>query len=577
MGPMPDLRAAVSLRFQPAFDAFEPDADPVVRWSDRADLQVNGVLALAKRLQRKPRELAQEIVAAVELDDLCSTVEVSGPGFVNLTLRTDAITARLAALSGDPRLGVDQTESPEVVVVDYSAPNVAKEMHVGHLRSTIIGDSLVRILSFLGHEVIRENHIGDWGTPFGMLIEHLVDLGESEAAAELSMGDLNGFYQEARRKFDGEPGFAERARARVVALQAGDPDTLRLWELLVAESAAYFSSVYQRLGVLLTDDDLRGESAYNDMLAEVVDDLTDAGFLVTSDGARCVFPPGYTNRDNEPLPLIVQKADGGYGYAVTDLATVRDRVDRLKATLLLYCVGAPQAQHFQMVWAVAGMAGWIKPPIRTVHVANGSVLGADGKLLRSRSGVSVRLIDLLDEAVVRARTGLEERGGAPVGIDAADLARQIGIGALKYADLSTDRVKDYQFDWDRMLSFDGNTAPYLQYACARIQSIFAKDGVDTIEWADAIPNLGEAPERELALKLLDFESAMADTVEGFAPHRLCSYLFELASVFTRFYESCPVLRGPQPERPGRLLLCDLTVRTQRLGLALLGIETPIKM
>jgi arginyl-tRNA synthetase len=574
---MADLAALVADRLRPAFDALEPGADPVVRPSDRADFQANGALAVAKRLGRNPREVAAGIVADAALDDLCATVEVAGPGFVNLTLRDTAIAELVAVTAADERLGVLRTTAPEVVVVDYSAPNVAKEMHVGHLRTTIIGDALVRLLSHLGHGVVRENHVGDWGTPFGMLIEHLVDLGEAEAAAELSVGDLNGFYQQARRKFDADPTFADRARARVVALQAGDGETMRLWQVLVEQSAAYFQAVYERLGVLLTADDLRGESAYNEMLPRVVADLDALGLLVTSDGARCVFPPGFTNRDNEPLPLIVQKADGGYGYAATDLATVRDRVDRLGATWLLYCVGAPQAQHLQMVWAVCEMAGWLRLPARAVHVANGNVLGADGKLLRTRAGTSLRLVDLLDEAVARAADVLATRGGAPEGVDPAVLARQIGIGAVKYADLSTDRERDYRFDWDRMLSFDGNTAPYLQYAHARIRSIFTRAEVDPVSVRAARPVLGEPAERALAIAVLGFEPAVADTVDKLAPHRLCGYLFDLAGTFTDFYEACPVLRAEPGVREGRLLLCDLTARILRTGLALLGIETPDRM
>jgi arginyl-tRNA synthetase len=574
---MADLAALVTARLQPAFDALEPGADPVVRPSDRADFQANGALGLAKRLGRNPRDVAAAVVAAAALDDLCATVEIAGPGFVNLTLRDDAIAAAVAAVVADDRLGLPLAAAPETVVVDYSAPNVAKEMHVGHLRTTIIGDALVRLLGHLGHTVIRENHIGDWGTPFGMLIEHLLDLGETAGAAELSMGDLNGFYQQARRKFDADPAFADRARARVVALQAGDPETIRLWTVLVEQSAAYFQIVYARLGVLLTPDDLMGESVYNPMLPAVVDDLAAAGLLVDSDGAQCVFPPGFTNRDNEPLPLIVRKGDGGYGYAATDLATVRDRVDRLGATWLLYCVGTPQAQHLQMVWAVCEMAGWLRPPARAVHVANGSVLGTDGKLLRTRAGTSLRLVDLLDEAVARAAEVLTARGGAPDGVDADVLARQIGIGAVKYADLSTDRLRDYQFDWDRMLSFDGNTAPYLQYAHARIRSIFARSGIDPAAVAGVVPTLAEPAERALAVDLLGFEAAVADTVDKLAPHRLCGYLFGLAGTFTAFYEACPVLKADPAVRDSRLVLCDLTARVLRTGLGLLGIETPDRM
>ena len=573
---MNDLAVLVTSRLQRAFDTLEVGADPVLRASDRADYQANGALALAKRLGRNPRELATVIVDAADLDDLCSHVEIAGPGFVNLTLRDDTIAATVGKMRQDMRLGVPTIEAPEVVVIDYSAPNVAKEMHVGHLRTTIIGDALARILGFLGHTVIRENHIGDWGTPFGMLIEHLLALGETEGAAELSMGDLNGFYQQARRQFDDSPVFAERSRARVVALQAGDPETMRLWHLLVEQSAAYFQSVYDRLGVLLTPDDIVGESAYSAMLPAVVEDLDALGLLVSSDGARCVFPPGFTNRDNEPLPLIVQKTDGGYGYAATDIATVRDRVDRLDATWILFCVGAPQAQHLQMVWTVCRMAGWLPSAVRVEHVANGNVFGSDGKLLRTRSGTTLRLVDLLDEAVVRAGEVLTTRGNLPEGINFEVLARQIGIGALKYADLSTDRASDYQFDWDRMLSFDGNTAPYLQYAHARIQSIFVRAGVEPSSLTAPVI-VAEPTERGLALKLLGFTAAVADTVDKLSPHRLCNYLYDLASTFTSFYEACPILKTTTETRESRLKLCDLTARTMATGLDLLGIATPDRM
>jgi arginyl-tRNA synthetase len=473
---------------------------------------------------------------------------------------------------------VAAAEHPEIAVVDYSAPNVAKEMHVGHLRTTIIGDALVRLLEHAGHRVLRENHIGDWGTPFGMLIEHLRDLGEAEAAHELSVGDLNGFYQEARKKFDADTEFQERARQRVVALQSGDEETLALWRLLVDQSTRYFNTVYDKLGVLLTDDDLMGESAYNAMLPSVVADLDALGLLVESDGAKCVFPPGFVNREGEPLPLIVEKNDGGYGYQATDLATVRDRVTRRKATWMVYVVGAPQAQHLSMVYEVCRLAGWLVPPARAVHVSFGNVLGADGKILRTRAGASLKLVDLLDEAVVRAAAVVAEKSPDLAPDVRAAVAEAVGIGSVKYADLSTDRNRDYVFDWDRMLSLDGNTAPYLQYAHARVRSIFRRGEVDPTTFAGCVPTLTEPAERALALRLLGFGAAVADTIDKLAPHRLCNELYELAQTYTTFYEACPVLRAPdEATRTSRLVLCDLTARVLQRGLGLLGIATPERM
>ena len=574
---MPDAKSVLAERLQAAFDTVELGADPVIRASDRADYQANGALALGKRLGRNPREVAEEVVGAAELSDLCDVVEVSGPGFVNLTFSAEFVSRQLAAVAADERLGVERAERPDVVVVDYSAPNVAKEMHVGNLRSTIIGDALCRMLDHAGHQVIRENHIGDWGTPFGMLIEHLVDLGEEEAAHELSVGDLNRFYQEARTSFDADDEFRDRSRRRVVLLQSGDEETMRLWRVLVGESVRYFDEVYAKLGVLLIDDDIVGESFYNPMLADVVTDLDELGLLVEDHGARCVFPPGFTNRDNDPLPLIVQKSDGGYGYAATDLAAIRDRVARLGATRILYVVGAPQAQHLQMCFAVARMAGWLPKGTSAEHVAFGSVLGADRKMFKTRSGDSVKLVDLLDEAVARATEAMAERD-ADMGPDARErVARALGIGAVKYADLSNDRGRDYVFDWDRMLAFEGNTGPYLQYAHARIRSIFRRAEV-TAPDPRVPPTLVAPQERALALQVLGFGEAVGEAIAFDAPSKLTTYLFDLASTFTTFYEHCPVLKAPDEEtRRTRLLLSDVSARVLAQGLGLLGIEAPDRM
>ncbi|MDA0371931.1 MAG: arginine--tRNA ligase [Actinomycetota bacterium] len=577
---MADPLVTLAARLQPAFDAVagRPGVDPVVRPSDRADAQANGALALAKELGRPPREVAEAVLAeALKLEGLRATLEVAGPGFLNIVVHDDFLADEIAAVSADDRLGVRSASPSRRVVVDYSAPNVAKEMHVGHLRTTVIGDSLVRMLEFVGHEVIRENHIGDWGTPFGMLIEHLLDLGETEAADHLSLGDLDGFYKQARAKFDADDAFKERSRARVVSLQGGDTETLRLWKLLVALSTKHFNAVYERLGVLLIDDDLMGESAYNELLPQVITRLDALGLLEQSDGADVVFPPGYTNRDGDPLPLIVQKGTGGFNYATSDLACVIDRIERLNADLLLYVVGAPQAQHLSMVFDVARMAGWLAEPAEAVHVAFGSVLGSDRKMLKSRSGEPLKFIDLLDEALVRAEASVAEKNPELAVEDRLAIARQVGIGAVKYADLSTDRVRDYVFDWDRMLSFDGNTAPYLQYAHARICSIFRRAGVDRTSLRNREPSIVEPQERALALAVLGFDSAVADTLEKYSPHRLCTYLYDLATSFTSFYEHCPVLKADEPTRTSRLVMCDVTARVMQAGLGLLGIDAPEQM
>jgi len=551
-------------------------ADPVVRPSDRADAQVNGALPLAKALGRNPREVAEEIIASGALDGVCSSVEVAGPGFVNLVFSDDFLSGLAADAARHERLGL-ATSDPRTVVIDYSAPNVAKEMHVGHLRSTVIGDALARLHLFAGDTVIRENHIGDWGRPFGMLIEHLLDLGEDVAAAGLGQGDLDGFYKQANVKFSESEEFQERSRERVVALQGGDPDTAALWRRLVAMSTEYFNTVYSKLGVLLNDDDLAGESLYQPGMQATIDRLGAAGLLEESDGASVVFPPGFTNRDGEPLPLIIRARTGGFNYATSDLTCVIDRVERLGADLMLYVVGAPQQQHLDMVFAVARMAGWLPEGVDAVHVAFGNVLGEDRKMLRSRSGDSVKLVDLLDEAIERAGSLVAEKNPDLDDDERAAVARAVGIGAVKYADLSTDRVRDYVFDWDRMLSFDGNTAPYLQYAHARIRSIFRRAGVDPSSVDPSAISLVEPAERELALRILATPSVIAEATSSQSPHRLCTHLFDLAQAFTGFYEHCPVLKVDEPVRGSRLALCDLTARTLSTGLDLLGIEAPERM
>ena len=552
--------------------------DTAVRASDRADAQVNGSIALAKALGLTPRDVATKVLEVAELSDICSDAQVAGPGFINLTFQNDFLARELLSSSVSEKLGVRSAAKSRKIVIDYSAPNVAKEMHVGHLRSTIIGDALVRMLQFVGNTVVRENHVGDWGTPFGMLIEHLVDMGETHAASELSVGDLDSFYRSARKKFDDSEAFQARARARVVLLQGGDAETMRLWKLLVAESTRYFQMIYRTLGVLLEDTDIMGESAYNKLLPKVVERLGKLKMLTTSDGAEVVFVDGFVNRENQPLPLIIRKTDGGYNYATSDLACVIDRVERLNAESMIYVVGAPQAQHLQMIAAISKKAGWLNDAHEMVHVSFGNVLGADKKMLKTRSGETVKLDALLTEAVERAETAVAQKNPELSAVAQAEIARIVGIGAVKYADLSTDRIKDYTFDWDRMISFDGNTAPYLQYAHARICSIFRRANVERASVRNFVPTISHAAERELAMRVLQFDSAVWDTLDKYSPHRLCTYLYDLATSFSSFYEQCPVLKAEtETEKNSRLMLCDLTARVMRSGLDLLGIEAPEQM
>ncbi len=576
---MSDPVSILSALLAPVFaelNGGEP-ADPTVRPSDHADAQINGALPLAKRTGRNPREVAQAVIDSGVLDDAAESLEVAGPGFINVTLASKFLEAQLAAVAADDRLGIAAVASAETVVVDYSAPNVAKEMHVGHLRTTVIGDALVRMLEMQGHTVIRENHIGDWGRPFGMLIEHLIDVGEDVYSAGLSQGDLDAFYKAANKKFAESEEFQDRSRARVVLLQGGDIETGELWRRLVDMSTEYFSTVYEKLGVLLTHDDLAGESMYQPLMPDIISSLDAAGLIEDNDGARVVFPPGFTNRQGDPLPLIVQARTGGFNYATSDLACVYDRVTRLGADRLVYVVGAPQSQHLQMVFRVAEMAGWLKPPVEAIHVAFGNVLGEDRKMLKTRSGDPQKFVALLDGAIERAAASIAEKNPAIDGDDRARVAQMVGIGAIKYADLSIDRVKDYVFDWDRMLAFEGNTGPYLQYAHARICSIFRRAGVDRASVRSAPIDLVEPQERALAIRLLGYPTALEATLATYSPHKLCTYVYELASEFSSFYQSCPILKSDEPVRTSRLALADLTARTLNHSLELLGIEAPEQM
>ncbi|WP_052849315.1 arginine--tRNA ligase [Streptomyces avicenniae] len=587
MTAVPSLSASVHRLLSAAIDAALPDAagaDPLLRPSDRADFQANGLLALAKRLKGNPRELAATVAAGVGRDGIIGGIEVSGPGFLNVTVTDEALISTLAARAADERLGVPLAAAPGTMIVEYSQPNVAKEMHVGHLRSTVIGDALVRIMEFRGEKVIRRNHIGDWGTQFGMLIQYLIehpgelDHAGDEDAGGAAMSRLNRLYRASRAIFDGDPEFKERARRRVVDLQAGEPETLALWRRIVEESTVYFNAVYRRLDVLLTDDDIVGESAYNSDLAALSDELERSGVAVRSEGALCVFFEDVRGQDGEPVPLIVRKADGGFGYAATDLAAIRNRVGVLGADTMLYIVDARQALHFKMVFETARRAGWLPEGVAH-HLPFGTVLGKDGKPFKTRSGEVVRLMDLLDEAVERATEVVRSKARDLPDEEVAERAREVGIGAVKYADLSTSRARDYVFDLDRMVSLNGDTSVYLQYAYARIQSILRRAAEASAGPAVAHRELPLAPaERALGLHLDGFGETVESAATSYEPHKLAGYLYALASHFTTFYDQCPVLRAEDAATvANRLFLCGLTARTLAQGMALLGIETPERL
>jgi arginyl-tRNA synthetase len=589
MASVTSLTASVHQRLATALSATLPtaDADPLLRRSDRADYQANGILALAKKAKANPRELATQVVARVESGELISEIEVSGPGFLNITLTDRAITQNLAARYADDtgRLGVPTAERPGTTVIDYAQPNVAKEMHVGHLRSAVIGDAVVQILEFTGENVVRRHHIGDWGTQFGMLIQYLdehpheLDHKDAQVSGEEAMSNLDRLYKAARKLFDSDEEFKTRARRRVVDLQAGDPHTLATWQKFVDESKIYFFSVFEKLDMEVRDADIVGESGYNDMLDETCRLLEESGVAERSEGALCVFFDDILGPDGNRVPLIVKKSDGGYGYAATDLSAIRDRVFQLKANSLLYVVDARQSLHFKMVFETARRAGWLNDDdVKAFQLAFGTVLGKDGKPFKTREGETIRLVDLLDEAIDRATAVVREKA-EKVGLTEDEIVengRYVGIGAVKYADLSTSAVRDYKFDLDQMVSLNGDTSVYLQYAYARIQSILRMGGV---AGPAAHPELELAPaERALGLHLDQFGETVAEVAESYEPHKLAAYLFKLATLLTSFYDQCPVLKAESPAQvENRLFLVDLTARTLHRGMALLGIRTPDKL
>jgi arginyl-tRNA synthetase len=571
---MQTITAQLEKAFRSAIEqSFGLDADPLIGLSQNekfGDYQSNAAMSLAKTVSEKtgqktnPRQIAEQIKAKLDLGEMAEEISIAGPGFINVTLNAPWLAKQLQAIEADRRVGVEPSAKPETVVVDYSAPNVAKQMHVGHLRSTIIGDALARILEFLGNEVIRQNHIGDWGTQFGMLIAHLKS---SASSGETRIEDLDKFYKEARQRFEADPAFADEARASVVRLQAGGADETRLWQKIIAESRNHFQPIYDRLGVRLTQANERGESSYNPLLSGVVADLKEAGIATESEGAIAAFTEGYE------APIIIEKRGGGFGYATTDLAAVRHRIDGLHATRIIYVVGAPQAQHFQQIFATARKAGWSNG-VTLEHAGFGSVLGEDGKMFKARSGDSVKLKNLLDEAEERAMKVVAEKNPDLPERQKREIAKAVGVGAIKYADLSKDRIGDYTFDWNKMLAMDGNTGPYLQYAYARIRSIFRKAGEEP---TSAPIHLDSPYELAIAKHILRLSEVIRQVARDLKPHLLCTYLYDLATKFSAFYENCPVLKSEGATRASRLALCHLTSTTLALGLDLLGIEHPEQM
>ena len=543
------------------------------------DYQANGAMGAAKRMGTNPRELAGRIVAAFDGAGMVERLEIAGPGFINIHLAPAFLAARVEAAATDARLGIPASEQPQTVVVDYSAPNLAKEMHVGHLRSTIIGDAVVRALEFRGERVIRQNHVGDWGTQFGMLIAHLEDvMAAGQSIDDAALADLEGFYRDAKRCFDADAAFASRARDYVVRLQSGDAHCRRLWQRFIDISVAHSEEIYRKLNVTLTHADIKAESAYNDELPVVIAELDQRGLLAESEGARVVFLEEMRDRDGNAMAVIVQKGDGGFLYATTDLAAARYRAQVLHADRILYFIDDRQKLHMQQVFAISRRAGFVGESTTLEHHPFGKMLGEDGKPFKTRSGGTVKLAELLDEAVERAARLLAEREADLSAQERAVVARQVGIGAVKYADLSKNRTSDYVFSWEHMLSFEGNTAPYLQYACTRVRSIFRKAGIDTAALTGPI-GIDAPEERALALRLAQFSEALGSVTHDAAPHLLCAYLYDLAGLFMRFYENCPILRDDVPPavRASRLRLADVVARTLATGLELLGIETPERM
>jgi len=555
------------------------DCEPQVRQSAKVqfgDYQANGVMAVAKKLGMPPRQLAEQVLTHLDLTGIASKTEIAGPGFINIFLEPAFLASHVDAALKSDRLGVTQPE-PQTVVVDYSAPNVAKEMHVGHLRSTIIGDAAVRTLEFLGHKVIRANHVGDWGTQFGMLIAYL-EKQQQENAGEMALADLEGFYREAKKHYDEDEAFAERARSYVVKLQGGDPYFLEMWRKLVDITMSQNQLTYNRLNVTLTRDDVMGESLYNPMLPGIVADLKAKHLAVESEGATVVFLDEYKNKEGEPMGVIIQKKDGGYLYTTTDIACAKYRYETLHADRVLYYIDSRQHQHLMQAWTIVRKAGYVPDCVPLEHHMFGMMLGKDGKPFKTRAGGTVKLSDLLDEALERARRLVAEKNPDMPADELEKLANAVGIGAVKYADLSKNRTTDYIFDWDNMLAFEGNTAPYMQYAYTRVLSVFRKANIDESVLANAPVTITEDREAQLAARLLQFEETLSVVARDGTPHVMCAYLYDLAGLFSGFYEHCPILSAEsEAVRNSRLKLAQLTAKTLKLGLETLGIETVERM
>ncbi|EPS5422603.1 arginine--tRNA ligase [Klebsiella michiganensis] len=555
------------------------DCEPQVRQSAKVqfgDYQANGVMAVAKKLGMAPRQLAEQVLSHLDLSGIANKVEIAGPGFINIFLDPAFLAENVSSALKSERLGVAQPQA-QTVVVDYSAPNVAKEMHVGHLRSTIIGDAAVRTLEFLGHKVIRANHVGDWGTQFGMLIAYL-EKQQQENAGEMALADLEGFYREAKKHYDEDEAFAERARSYVVKLQGGDEYFREMWRKLVDITMSQNQLTYNRLNVTLTRDDVMGESLYNPMLPGIVADLKAKGLAVESEGATVVFLDEYKNKEGEPMGVIIQKKDGGYLYATTDIACAKYRYENLHADRVLYYIDSRQHQHLMQAWTIVRKAGYVPDSVPLEHHMFGMMLGKDGKPFKTRAGGTVKLADLLDEALERARRLVAEKNPDMPADELEKLANAVGIGAVKYADLSKNRTTDYIFDWDNMLAFEGNTAPYMQYAYTRVLSVFRKADIDESALAAAPVVITEEREAQLAARLLQFEETLTVVAREGTPHVMCSYLYDLAGLFSGFYEHCPILSAESEEtRNSRLKLALLTAKTLKLGLDTLGIETVERM
>ena len=555
------------------------DCEPQVRQSAKVqfgDYQANGVMSVAKSLGKPPRQVAESVIANLDLTGIASKVEIAGPGFINIFLDPQFLAKNVDAAVASERAGVN-TVAPQTIVVDYSAPNVAKEMHVGHIRSTIIGDAAVRTLEFLGHNVIRANHVGDWGTQFGMLIAYL-EKQQQENAGEMALADLEEFYRAAKKHYDEDEDFAERARGYVVKLQGGDEYCREMWRKLVEITMAQNQKTYDRLNVTLTRDDVMGESLYNPMLPGIVADLKEKGLAVESEGATVVFLDEFKNKDGDPMGVIIQKKDGGYLYTTTDIACAKYRYETLHADRVLYFIDSRQHQHLMQAWTIVRKAGYVPESVTLEHQMFGMMLGKDGKPFKTRSGGTVKLTDLLDEAMERARNLVAAKNPDMPAAELEALAKAVGIGAVKYADLSKSRTTDYIFDWDNMLAFEGNTAPYMQYAYTRVLSVFRKAGIDEAELLKAPVVITEDREAQLAARLLQFEETLNVVARDGTPHVMCSYLYDLAGLFSGFYEHCPILTADSEQaRNSRLKLALLTAKTLKLGLDTLGIETVERM